>query len=106
MIPFCYQLAAGLDYSEISGRLLDFSQDIEEHVILVLATSDVLVESDETFLGYLTLVTLDVPGVSIAPSQAAVTITDDDRKYLHWTLQRTVEPLFSGHQWDLSFCPV
>ncbi len=51
-----------------------------------------------------------------AVKEHAATLAEEDLKNPHirffternpgWRKVATVEPLFSGHQWDLSFCPV
>ena len=71
---------AGDDYTALDGTLT-FAPGETQKVIAIALVNDTLVESDETF----TLTLSSPTGAALgSPSQAVLTILDDDEQIMYW----------------------
>lgn len=73
---YTYVYAAPLDYEESDG-LLQFNESIQSHTVFFSIINDNILERNETFVLRITSLT---DQIETGPSEAMVTILDDDCK--------------------------
>ena len=70
---------AGRDYIDILDLRLCFMAEIRFHLVTVSIINDNIFETfQESFSAVLTLDSPSLPAINISPSQAEITIEDDD----------------------------
>ncbi len=80
LLLHCPTSSAGLDYAAVT-QVLEFN--VSRHTVIVPITNDTLVESNETFFGVLTLISMDADGITVAPDRATINILDQDSESPH-----------------------